>query len=433
MHAIRGKLFTFIDTEQWISTPEQHYQLWDDGLMVIDDQGLIMDIGDYDQLINRYENITIADYSGCFIMPGFIDCHVHFPQIDMIASYGEQLLTWLENYTFIEEQKFSDIAHATEVASFFLDQLLLNGTTTACVFGTVHEQSVEAFFSEAKKRRLRMICGKVLMDRNCPSALQDTAETGYHASKRLIEKWHNNDRLLYAVTPRFAPTSSRAQLDKAGQLLSEYSGLYLHTHLSENKAEVKWVNTLFPEADGYLSVYEQSQLVTKRSVFAHGIHLTDKEFDCLHQHESAIAFCPTSNLFLGSGCFNLAAADQHQVAVGLGTDVGAGTSLSMFHTLNEAYKTQQLAGNPLNPFKAFYLATLGAAKALDLNTCLGSLSQGKEADFIVIDPNNSALLKRRIANCQNLQEQLFVLSMLADDRHIAATYILGQRWQLSQC
>ncbi|MDQ7048426.1 MAG: guanine deaminase [Enterobacterales bacterium] len=278
----------------------------------------------------------------------------------------------------------------------------------------------------AEKKNLRMICGKVLMDRHCPDYLQDTAETGYQESKDLIEKWHKKDRLQYAVTPRFAPTSSLQQLRKAGELLNEYPDVYLHTHLSENKDEIAWVKELFPQSKNYLDVYDQAKLLGRRSVFAHGVHLHDEECARLGESQSAIAFCPSSNLFLGSGLFNLQQAQAHQVNVGLGSDIGAGTTFSMLSTMNEAYKTQQLRADKLSPYQSFYLATLGGAIALDLEATIGNFAKGNEADFIVLDYHATPLMSRRMQFCKNLTEKLFVLSMLGDERHVAATYILGQ-------
>jgi guanine deaminase len=343
----------------------------------------------------------------------------------MIGAYGEQLLEWLEQYTFPTERQFADVEYARKQANFFIDQLLKNGTTTALVFGTVHPESVDAFFSIAEKKHLRMICGKVLMDRNAPEYLLDTAESGYEQSKQLIEKWHNRGRLQYAVTPRFAPTSTNAQLKRAGDLLKEYPDVYLHTHLSENVKECDWVQSLFPETENYLDAYHQANLLTRRSVFAHGIHLCDDEYACLAEHESAIAFCPTSNLFLGSGLFDLKTAEKHQINVGLGTDIGAGTSFSLLQTMNEAYKTQQLRGDKLSPFKSFYLATLGGAEALDLAETIGNFEAGKEADFVVLDYQATELLGLRMSKCQTVEEKLFALSILGDDRTVKATYSLG--------
>tara|TARA_R110002050_G_scaffold128478_7_gene249716 strand:+ start:472 stop:1758 length:1287 start_codon:yes stop_codon:yes gene_type:complete len=422
----RGELLHFLANPAKVGEQDS-YQYIEDGLLIIQN-GLIEQIGSAEELLATLDkNIKITHYENALIMPGFIDTHVHYPQTEMIASYGEQLLEWLENYTFPFERKFTDIEYGKNVAEFFLSQLLDAGTTTALVFGTVHKESVEAFFTVAQQKKLRMICGKVLMDQNCPGYLSDTPQSGYDESKALIEKWHNVDRLQYAITPRFAPTCSGEQLGKAGQLLSEYPSVYLHTHLSENKAEVTWVNELFPDNNGYLDVYDQRKLLGRRSIFAHGVHLHDSECQRLGETDSAIAFCPSSNLFLGSGLFNLTQAQKFNINVGLGSDIGAGTTFSMLSTINEGYKTQQLRHDKFSPFQSFYLATLGGAISLDLEGTIGNFTRGAEADFIVLDYNATPLMKRRMQHCKNLSEKLFILSMLGDERHVKATHIMGDR------
>jgi guanine deaminase len=425
LNVFRGEILHFVADPIKVGI-DKCYQYFADGVLITEN-GYIKAVGHSQALLETLppkQNIT--HYKQGLIVPGFVDTHIHYPQTEMIASYGEQLLEWLENYTYPVEEKFANYQYAKEIAEFFLAQLLQAGTTTALVFGTVHKSSVEAFFTVAQQKNLRMICGKVLMDQNCPESLQDTPEIAYHESKTLIEKWHNQDRLQYAVTPRFAPTCSREQLNKAGQLLAEYPSVYLHTHLCESQAEIAWVKTLFPQSNGYLDVYDQSNLLSRRSVFAHGVHLAESECVRLAQTQSGIAFCPSSNLFLGSGLFNLKQIEQHHINIGLGTDVGAGTSFSLLKTMNEAYKTQQLRGDKLDPFKAFYLATLGGATTLDLQDKIGNFLPGKEADFIVINYQGSELLAKRISHSKNLAEKLFALSMLADERHICATYIMGE-------
>ncbi|GHB69116.1 guanine deaminase [Psychrosphaera saromensis] len=422
----RGELLHFLADPAKVAL-EESYQYFEDGLLIIKD-GLVEQVGSAAELLpNIDDSIQVTHYENGLIMPGFIDTHVHYPQTEMIASYGEQLLEWLENYTFPFEKQFSDFDHAKAVADFFLEQLLDAGTTTALVFGTVHKASVDAFFTAAQQKKLRMICGKVLMDRNCPEDLSDTAELGYQESKQLIEKWHNVDRLQYAITPRFAPTSSPEQLDKAGQLLAENPSVYLHTHLSENLNEIAWVKELFPESDGYLDVYDKSKLLGRRSVFAHGVHLHDSECQRLGETDSAIAFCPSSNLFLGSGLFNLTQAKQFDINVGMGSDIGAGTTFSMLSTMSDGYKTQQLRGDKLSPFQSFYLATLGGAIALDLEGTIGNFTKGAEADFVVLDYHATALMDRRMQHCTQLSEKLFILSMLGDERHVKATHVMGEK------
>lgn len=435
IQAYRARLLHFVDNPQ--TKPDAAYQYFEDGLLVVKD-GHIIHMGDYSTLIasdtllkDFDENVSIKDiaikhYQNHLIIPGFIDTHIHYPQTQMVAAYGEQLLEWLDNYTFPTEHAFSDYDHAAKVSALFLDELLRNGTTTALVFGTVHKASVDAFFTEAQKRHLRMIAGKVLMDRNAPDALCDTPETGYTDSKALIERWHKVDRLQYAVTPRFAPTSSPEQLHKAAQLLEEYPDVYLHTHLSENKDEIDWVQSLFPDSQHYLDVYDNAGLLRKRSVFAHGVHLCDDECKKIAHNNAAIAHCPTSNLFLGSGLFNVKQAQSHNINVGLGTDIGAGTSFSMFKTMDEAYKIQQLRREKLDPFTALYMATLGGARALDIDDKVGSFAAGNEADFIVLDLAATPLLAFRVDYSQSLSELLFILNTLGDDRLIAKTFALGE-------
>jgi len=418
LSAHRGEILHFLDKD--------NYQHFEDGLLVIED-GLIHSVGNAEDILKQFVHPpTFAQHPNCLITAGFVDTHVHYPQCEIIASYGKQLLEWLETYTFPAEQKFDDPEYASKIARFFLDQLIANGTTTALVFGTVHPQSVDAFFTEAQKRKLRMICGKVMMDRNAPDALLDTPETSYSESKALIEKWHNKDRLCYAVTPRFAPTSTDEQLEQAGRLLQEYPDVHFQTHISENKQECEWVTELFPERKNYLDVYDHHNLLGKRSVFAHGVHLEDSEWQRLAETDSAIAFCPASNLFIGSGLFNLYKANHYGVKIGLGTDVAGGDSFSILKVVNQAYKTQQLQGNSLSAFESLYLATYGGAKALDLHDKIGNFEKGKEADFVVLDYHATELMKFKIEQCDSIEERLFSLLMLADDRAVKNTFILGK-------
>ena len=404
---------------------EQSYEYFEDGVLVVDN-GQVAKVGHAVDLLPTLKGVEITEYRDALITPGFIDTHIHYPQTGMIASYGEQLLDWLNTYTFPTEQQFADKAHASDVAGIFLKELLRNGTTTALVFGTVHKQSVDAFFEAAQALNLRMIAGKVLMDRNAPDYLTDTPESGYVDSKELIERWHGKGRLHYAVTPRFAPTSTPEQLTLAGKLLGEYPDLYMHTHLSENRKEIEWVKALFPERKGYLDVYDHYKLIGARSVFAHGVHLCDDECKRLAETGSAVAFCPTSNLFLGSGLFDLNKLEEHGVRVGLGTDVGAGTSFSQLQSLNEAYKVMQLQGKKLDPFKSLYLATLGGANALYLDDKIGNFASGKDADFVVLDYNATPLISYRMQQAKTLDEKLFALTMLGDDRAVKETFAAGQ-------
>jgi guanine deaminase len=403
----------------------QSYEYFEDGVLVVDN-GQVAEIGHAKDLLPTLKGVDVTEYRDALITPGFIDTHIHYPQTGMIAAYGEQLLDWLNTYTFPTEKQFADPAHAADVAQIFLKELLRNGTTTALVFASVHKQSVDAFFEASQALNLRMIAGKVMMDRNAPDYLTDTAQSSYDDSKELIERWHGKARLHYAVTPRFAPTSTPEQLAAAGKLLAEYDDLYMHTHLSENVDEIAWVKSLFPEQKGYLDVYDHFQLLSERSMFAHGVHLCDEECQRLAETGSAVSHCPTSNLFLGSGLFNLKQAEQFKVNVGLGTDVGAGTSFSMLQTLNEAYKVQQLQRNKLSPFKSLFLATLGGAQALRLDDKIGSFAQGNDADFIVLDYHATPLLSYRLQQAKNLEEKLFVLMTIGDDRAVQETFAAGQ-------
>jgi len=399
----------------------------DDGILLIRD-GLVERIGQADSLLKILpEDIRLVDLTGQLIVPGFVDCHVHYPQVDIIASYGEQLLDWLNKYAYPAETQFSDIDHAREVAEFFVPELLRNGTTTALVFATSHSHSVDAIFESAASRNMRLISGKLLMDKNCPRELADTPESGYRESRELIEKWHGHGRLSYAITPRFALTSSDEQLRLAGQLATECDDVHVHTHLAESRHEVQQVKRQFPDRSTYLDVYDHYKLVRERSVFAHCLHLDDTDRRTMAKRGAAIAFCPTSNLFLGSGLFDLDAAVSAGIAVGLGSDVGGGTSLSPLRTLNEGYKVLQLQGQSLPAVSAFYLATLGGAKALSLDDKIGNFVVGKEADFVVLDSNAVPINRRRSASARSPSEKLFALMMLGDDRTVSASYVMGRK------
>jgi guanine deaminase len=426
-HAVRGRFLDIQHTVTQASDIPQAVRYIEDGLLITS-AGKITWFGPWQagqSLLDK--DVQLEHYPEQLIVPGFIDTHIHFPQTEMVGAYGEQLLEWLNTYTFPTELQFKDKTYADKIAQFFVHELLKNGTTTALVFCSVHAASVDALFEAAEQYQMRLIAGKVMMDRNAPEELCDTPDSAYQDSKKLIEKWHGKGRNLYAITPRFAPTSSPEQLAKAGQLKAEYPEVYVHTHLSENKNEIAWVKALFPERKGYLDVYHHYGLTGEKSVFAHCVHLQEAEWECMHQSNSAIAFCPTSNLFLGSGLFPLKKTWEKQVKVGLGTDIGAGTSFNQLQTLNEAYKVQQLQGDKLSAFEALYHVTLGGAKALDLHHQLGNFNIGKEADFIVLDLKATALQALRQQGSQEIEDALFALITLGDDRNIHATYIYGER------
>jgi guanine deaminase len=422
LQAFRGSILHFVDDP--LHGEARSYRYFDDGVLLLRD-GRVEAAGDA-RLLAQWPGVEPVDYRGKLIVPGFIDTHVHYAQTDMIAAYGEQLLTWLARYAFPTERRFDDPQHAREVAEFFLDELLRNGTTTAMVFATVHPESVDVLFEAAAARNLRLVAGKVMMDRNCPEFLRDTAASGYEDSQRLIERWHRRGRQLYAVTPRFAPTSTEEQLRLAGKLLDEHDGVFLQSHVAENRSEVAWVAQLFPWSRSYLDVYDRFGLLRSRSVYAHCIHLDEADRRRMAQAGAAMSFCPTSNLFLGSGLFDLDAAARSGARVGIGTDVGGGTSFSMLRTLSEAYKVAQMAGHSLSPLRAFYLATLGSARALHLDALIGSFEPGQEGDFTVLDPDATPLLARRMKQTNSLAERLFLWMMLGDERAVSATHVMGR-------
>ncbi len=425
MKAFRAAIFHLLNDPATVAEQDA-YEYWEDGGLLVED-GRVTAIGPWAEVVRQMPRDTVVThFKDALILPGFVDTHVHFPQIDVIASYGVQLLDWLKNYTFPAEQKFADATHASAMSTFFLEELLKNGTTSALIFSTVHKQATDILFQAAQKLRMRIIAGKSLMDRNAPTALCDTAESGYADSAELIKKWHGCGRLSYAVTPRFAVTSTPEQLSAAGRLVKENPGVYMQTHMSENDQEVALIKELFPSAQNYLSVYDDAGLLCDHSVFAHCIHLEQDEFNRLGKAGAGIAFCPTSNLFLGSGLFDLKRALTHDIKVGLGTDVGGGTSFSMFQTMAEAYKVCQMRGAPLDPLHSMYLATLGGAKTLNLDEKIGNLHPGKEADFIVIDTHSSPLISHRYGLAQSPSEKMFVLNILGDDRLIRSTFILGE-------
>ncbi len=421
---IRGRVLSFTDDP---AVSSRAYFLIDDGAVLVA-AGRIEAVGEARDILARApQGAVVDDHSGLFITPGFIDTHIHYPQTQVIGSYGAQLLDWLNAYTFVEEQKFADPAHCARVAAFFLDELFRSGTTTAMVYCTVHPPSVDAFFAEAEARGARMIAGKVMMDRDAPQALMDDAQRGYDESRALIERWKGRGRLDYAITPRFAVTSTQAQLDAAGALKREFPDCYLQTHANENKAEIARVAELFPEARNYIDVYARSGLLGPRSVIGHCIHLQESEVATLAESGSVAAFCPTSNLFLGSGLFDQARLAQAGVRIALATDVGGGTSYSMLRTAAEGYKVLQLNGQPWPALEAFYRMTLGNARALGLEGRIGSIEPGKEADLVALDPRATPALAHRMETAGgDLKVELFALLMLGDDRAVRQTYVAGE-------
>jgi len=427
LEAYRGPILHFL-TEPGESSTSESYEYFDDGILLVD-QGKVISVGSAeDQLSKIPKETEVHVYDkNALIMPGFIDTHIHFPQIDMIASYGEQLLEWLNKYTFPHEKRFLDKEYSQKIANFFTQELLKNGTTAALVFASASRESVEALFEVAKSRNMRIIAGNALGDRNLPEYLLKPREPTYNEIKELIEKWHNNGRISYAITPRFAPTSSEDQLEMIQGLLKEYPDVYMHTHLSENLNEVMWVKELFPWSKSYLDVYKHFDLVRPRSMFAHSIHLSDEEITGLADAKAAVSFCPTSNFFLGSGLFKWKQCKKSGLLIGIGTDVGAGTSFSLLTTLGEGYKVAQLQGDKMTPLDAFYHATLGGAKALYIDQYVGNFEAGKEADFVVMNVGATPLMSFRLEEATELKDKLFLLMVLGDDRNIKETYIMGKR------
>ncbi|EGF31472.1 Guanine deaminase [Oxalobacteraceae bacterium IMCC9480] len=423
LHAYRASILHFTADPAF---GDNAHAFHEDGLLIVEGEH-IRAAGDYATLkATLPADAVVTDYRGKLIVPGFIDTHIHYPQTDMIASPAPGLLPWLETYTFPTERQFADPVHAREVADFFLDELLRCGTTTAMVYCTVHPESVDAFFSASEARNLRMVAGKVMMDRHCPDFLQDTAESGARDSEALIRRWHKRGRQLYAITPRFAPTSTDAQLQLAGELAQAWPDTYVQTHVAENTDEVAWVSSLFPQARSYLDVYEQFGLLRERTMLAHCIWLDDDDRARMAATGAAAAICATSNLFLGSGLFDFAAADAAHVRLSLATDVGGGTSFSMLQTMNETYKVARMGNTYLPALRMFYLATLGAARSMQLEGTIGNFVAGAEADFIVLDPQATPLLARRTARTSSLEEWLFGFAILGDDRAVMATYSAGR-------
>ena len=394
---------------------------------VLVEGGKIMAIGEADSLKAAHPEAKIADHGSHLLMAGFVDSHAHFSQTAIIASWGKRLIDWLNTYTFPEESRFSDASYAATVAETYLDLNLSNGITTACAYCTIHPESVDAYFEASQKRGLRMLGGKVMMDRNAPDNLRDTAQSGYDDSKALLLKWQGQGRLSYTITPRFAPTSTPAQLEATGALWSEHPDCLMQTHLSEQHEELAWVKELFPEHPDYLAVYEHFGLLGPGAVMGHSIYLSDREWGAIRDAGASIAHCPTSNAFIGSGLFHAARSHRAGIRTGLATDVGGGSSFSMLRTMASAYEIGQLRGDALHPAQLLYMATVGSAEALRIGAHVGNLETGKEADLIVIDPASTPVIAQRTTRAENLWEWIFPTIMLGDDRAIAATYIAGNR------
>ena len=416
--ALKGRVLTFTDSPD-------NYNYWETGCVIIEG-GVITSVGDRKSVLIPHDAL-IVDYGKDLILPGFVDGHAHYPQMNVIASFGAKLIDWLNNFTFPEEAKFSDRSYASGIAKFFLSELLRNGYTTSSVFCTTHPQSVDEFFSQADQLGLRMIAGKVLMDRNGPESLLDTAQSGYDQSRTLIDKWHRRNRSLYAITPRFAPTSTPEQLEVSGALYKECEGVYIQSHVAENVDEISWVAQLFPQMTSYLDVYSQFGLLGPRALYGHGIHFSNIDIEMVRDTDTSIIHCPTSNLFLGSGLFEYQKFKEAGVRVALGTDVGGGSTLSPFATMKAAYEIAQFDNYSLTPFEAFYMLTIGGAEALHLEDKIGRIAPGYEADLTIINLESTDIIKNRIKHSNELAEILFLQIILADDRAIRATYANGNK------
>jgi guanine deaminase len=421
LKVFRGRIFTPV-SDPFRGDAAASYRSWDDGYLAVDGTQ-IRGVGDWR---DHPAGDVIELGPSNLITPGFFDTHLHAPQLEMIGSYGGHLLEWLERFTFPTEAKFADRAYAAKIAEAFFSELLRNGTLCALIFSTIHRDATDAFFEEAERRGFRGIIGKTMMDRNAPEALLETARDSYEQSHDLILKWHNRGLLRYAITPRFAPTSTPELLERAGHLKREFPDAYVHSHISENRNEVTWVHQLFPEAAEYADVYDRYGLLGDRTVLAHGVHLTAEELDLLSKRGARVAHCPNSNLFLGSGLFRLHHVLDSGVVVGLGTDIGAGTTPSMFTAMADAYKVQQVQGISLSPIELWYLGTLGGARALSLDGETGSLEAGKSADFLVIDLQAKPLIAMRNERATSIEDRLASLIFLGDDRVVAAAWIAGR-------
>lgn len=430
--AIRGAMLTFKKDPFFHDMSE--CMVYESDAIVVMEDGKIVQAGAASQILPTLGDVPVKAYTDSIIVPGFIDSHVHYPQTEMIAAYGEQLINWLNNYTFIAEQGFASKDHAAEVAEVFIKEQFRNGVTSSTVYCTIFPQSVDALFEEAAKHNMRVMAGKVCMDRNAPPELLDTAQRAYDESKALIQKWHKNGRAEYVITPRFIPTSTPEQMEAVGALAMEFPDTLIQSHVSENVNEVAWVKELCPEAQDYTDAYAKYGLLRDRAIYGHGIHLTERELNVFSETGAAIAHCPTSNFFLGSGCLNvkkLKNADR-PVRIGLATDLGAGTSFSILQTMNEAYKAAQMNKAPYSSLHAFYLASRGTAEALRLSDKIGSIEPGMEADLAVINLKSTPIIDYRMRYAKSLEEVLFIQMTLADDRAIAATYVAGKEVYAAQ-
>ncbi|MGC3936224.1 guanine deaminase [Roseobacter sp. EG26] len=394
---------------------------------VLIENGHIRAVGDAETLRKKHPLAQMHDYGPHLICPGFVDAHVHYPQTAIIASWGKQLIDWLNTYTFPEETRFSDPEYAREIAARYLDLALGHGTTTMCSYATIHSESVDAFFHAAQDRKLRTVAGKTCMDRNAPEGLRDTAQSAYDDSKRLLNRWHGKARAQYAITPRFSPTSTPDQLAALGALWSEHPDCLMQTHLSEQLPEIEWVRGLFPQARDYLDTYEHHGLLGPMGVYGHAIHLTQREIDRLAETGAALVHCPTSNSFIGSGLMDVMGLAKRGIPLGLATDTGGGSSFSMLRTMAAAYEIAQLRGVALHPAQLMWLATAGSARSLHLQDNIGNLAPRFEADLTILDLASTPAIAQRSQRATDIWEALFPTIMMGDDRAIADVWIAGRK------
>ena len=422
---LRGRLLSF---KRMPEAADDHasYRYEDDGGLLIEN-GIITQFGSYASVkVRAPEACETIDHRPHLIMPGFIDPHIHFPQMQVVGSYAGALMEWLNTYTFVEEQRFDDELHATRIAGRFFDELIRHGTTTAAAYCSVHRVSADCFFAEATRRNMRMIGGKVMMDRNAPDALTDTPQSSYDDTQHVIDRWHDRSRCHVAITPRFAITSSPEQLEMAQALAQENPKLHIQTHLSENHEEIAFATSLYPIARDYTDIYAHYGLLSDRTLLGHAIHLSEREIATLAETGAVAVSCPTSNLFLGSGLFDLAGLEAEDVRVAYATDIGGGTSYSMLRTMDEAYKVQQLRGHRLTPLKSAWHMTLGNARALSLENHIGTLEEGTDADLVVLDAAATPAMALKMERVTTLSEELFLLQTLGDDRAVVEVYVAGK-------
>jgi len=433
--AFRGRIFYFRDTCNFDTVPyskevdkgfhDHSYCYIEDGVLIVED-GKVHAVGQYADMAKELSDVKVVDYKGKLITPGFIDTHNHAAQSAIVAAYGEKLLEWLNNYVFPAESNYKDDDHARSDLNFFIDLMLRSGTTTAVSYGPLFYDANNIFFEELQKRNMRFITGNTIMDDDSPDYLRLPAKENYDIAKKLISKWHNKHRLSFCVTPRFGLSCSENMLEMCSSLVKENPSVYMQTHLDENVNEIKATKEKFPWSKNYLDVYDHYGLVTERSVFGHCIHLTDAELEVMKEKKAIIASCPTSNNFLGSGLFDFSRVSKHTQNITFATDWGAGNTISMLRVMDDAYKVAMLSGYKLPSMMRWYLCTLGSARALKIADKIGNFEKGKEADFVVIDPNATDILKYRNHQVDDIFELLFIIMSLADDRNIVGTYLMGE-------